>query len=497
MRNRLIVLYVFVCISGLLSLNQASAQKAINLVTDLSKLGRKDSSAIVRDMNRGGIFVYTNASLKADNGIVFTAAGGGFWVRQYEDGIKPEWYGAKADGVSDDKAAMQAAVNYALSRPGIAKIKLTSNVYRLNTNVTVDLGPGRTNRGIVISGSNSKVFCAGGGFVCVAANQGQQDSKVTFEDLYFYGDNGHRVNAITQAFIDFFTVRDCKFDNVAAAVSMSYCGMGLVTNCFFWGCEYGVKLLQMRDTKISLSHAYHCKYGYYLEGAPKGSIFETSGGVTVDQCTANASDVSNMFLQRLYAPVITGAQLEQSPNNLTIRSCQYGSWTGGFIGPSTSNATGAYSILVDDAGGFSNDFWNVTGMIAQGRARFNSARQWQISNLVLINNYNDNGSDNADVTLFNCNEMKFLNAEIGGTSSFTIKIEPNTAGTFISNSHLNGPLLINGAANGRHGRTSIRASTIGGGVVSAGVKANETFEYTDNFGGKDNILISPFTRKQQ
>jgi hypothetical protein len=491
------VLFAFIVGLSLTSTNIVYAQKVLRSFDELSRRGKRDSVVMVGDLNRGGLFVYSATSQKADNGIVFAASGGGVWIRQYEDGIKPEWFGAKADGTSDDKPAVQAAVNYALSRPGVGRVKFTGNVYRLNSNVSVDLGPGRTNRGIVISGSNSKIFCAGGGFVCVAANQGQQDSKVTFEDLYFYGDNNHRVNAITQTFIDFFTVKDCKFDNVAAAVSMSYCGMGLVTNCFFWGCEYGVKLLQMRDTKISLSHAYHCKWGYYLEGSPKGSIFETSGGVTVDQCTANASDVSNMFLQRLYAPVITGAQLEQSPNNLTIRSCQYGTWTGGFIGPATSNANGAYSILVDDAAGFSNDFWNINGMIAQGRVRFNAARQWQINNFVLLNGHKDNASDNANLTMFNCNEMKFLNAEIGGASSYTIKIEENTAGTYISNSHLNGPLLINGAPNRRFGRTSVRASTIGGGVVSSGAKANETFEYTDNFGGKDYILISPFNMKQK
>ncbi|HEX8278551.1 MAG TPA: hypothetical protein VF540_07640, partial [Segetibacter sp.] len=403
--KKLIVPYIFLSAVCFLHSNIAGAQKVVNSVSSLSNFSKKDSTVFVSDVNRGGFFVYTNAALKADNGVVFAAAGGGFWVRHYEDGIKPEWYGAKANGESDDKDAIQAAVNYVLSQPGIAKIRLTSNIYRLNSNVTVNLGPGRTTRGIVVSGSNSKVYCAGGGFVCVAANQGQQESKVTFEDLYFYGNANSKVNAISQTFVDFFTVRDCKFNTVAAAISMSYCGMGLVTNCFFWSCEYGVKLLQMRDTKISLSHAYHCKYGYYLEGAPDGNIFNTSGGVTVDQCTANASGVSNMYLRRLYAPVITGAQLEQSPNNLTIISCQYGTWTGGFIGPSTSNESGAYSILVNDAGGFSNDFWNVTGMNAQGRVRLNAARQWQIANFILINNNKNNGSDNANLTLNNCNEM--------------------------------------------------------------------------------------------
>jgi hypothetical protein len=335
MKKKLKILYLLLLIFDIVDAHKVFAQKATNSISDLGKFGKRDTSVFVRDVNRGGIFVHTNTTLKADNGVVFTSADGGFWVRQYEDGIKPEWFGAKADGISDDKEAIQAAVNYALSRPGIARITFTSNVYRLNSNVTIDLGKGRSTRGIVISGSNSKIFCAGGGFVCVAANQGQHDSKMTFEDLYFYGDGNRRVNAIAQTFVDFFTVRDCKFNDVAAAISMSYCGMGLVSNCFFWNCEYGVKLLQMRDTKISLSHAYHCKWGYYLEGSPTGSIFNTSGGVTVDQCTANASEVSNMFLKRLYAPVITGAQLEQSPNNLTIRSCQYGTWTGGFIGPST------------------------------------------------------------------------------------------------------------------------------------------------------------------
>lgn len=57
---------------------------------------------VVTDVNRGGTFTYSNASLTDDNGIIFaaTAIGSGHWVRNWTPGevIDAAWYNLSGIG---------------------------------------------------------------------------------------------------------------------------------------------------------------------------------------------------------------------------------------------------------------------------------------------------------------------------------------------------------------------------------------------------------------
>ena len=75
---------------------------------------------MVKDLNRGGTFVYktaieinphTGSLYVVDGGIVFAKAGGGFWVRQYSGAINVKWFGAKGDGITDDTSCAENAFN--------------------------------------------------------------------------------------------------------------------------------------------------------------------------------------------------------------------------------------------------------------------------------------------------------------------------------------------------------------------------------------------------
>lgn len=101
----------------------------------------------------------------------------GAWKRVYSlwEGFKPEWFGAKADGASDDKNAIQACVDYAikeslaatkglphavgLSNRPAALIQFDGNGYRISGPIEINsLGEfefrGGLNRTTIISGDD-------------------------------------------------------------------------------------------------------------------------------------------------------------------------------------------------------------------------------------------------------------------------------------------------------------------------------------------------------
>lgn len=87
----------------------------------------------ITDPDQEGFFVYDSGdTVSADNtGTILVSADGARFKRIVDNySVNAKWYGAKGDGVADDTASIQAALNEALRWPNV-KVTVPSGTYRL------------------------------------------------------------------------------------------------------------------------------------------------------------------------------------------------------------------------------------------------------------------------------------------------------------------------------------------------------------------------------
>jgi len=104
----------------------------VSTVEDLASVPSSYTTAIVKDLDRGGTFIWSSTGI-ANGGTVFAGATG-FWTRQYSGAVNVKWFGAVGDGISDDTIAFQNTINYAISNDVVIEdkqgltIRLTSTI---------------------------------------------------------------------------------------------------------------------------------------------------------------------------------------------------------------------------------------------------------------------------------------------------------------------------------------------------------------------------------
>lgn len=94
-------------------------------------------TTIVRDENRGGMFIYRPTGV-ANGGTIFDSSSTGKWCRQYDGAVNVKWFGAKGDGATDDTLAIQNAINYVGITHSSLLFPITSNGdYKISSQLVI------------------------------------------------------------------------------------------------------------------------------------------------------------------------------------------------------------------------------------------------------------------------------------------------------------------------------------------------------------------------
>lgn len=119
-------------ITAVLAYLITSAQTSvIDNTSQLSSEDIKEKVVFVKDLQAGGSFIHSTASLPIDNGVVFARKQGGVWIRRFDkaQGVNPCWWGAKGDGINDDLPAINLATEYCLKNETI--MQFPSGIFRI------------------------------------------------------------------------------------------------------------------------------------------------------------------------------------------------------------------------------------------------------------------------------------------------------------------------------------------------------------------------------
>jgi len=133
----------------------------VDLISDLVTIDvAKHKTVIVKDLNRGGIFIWS-ATGTANGGTIF-AGSTGFWNRQYSGAVSIKWFGAICDGATDDSSAVQATLTFS------KLVSFPKANIRIGTQLELQDYSTILGNGCVINvDANKNVFHAGGAIVDV------------------------------------------------------------------------------------------------------------------------------------------------------------------------------------------------------------------------------------------------------------------------------------------------------------------------------------------
>jgi hypothetical protein len=226
-------------------LSAANNHITVNSVGDLRMLSAVSGNAdvTVRGYHAagdggGGQFYWDANSTDADDGGITIVPGGnppnGRWKRIVQSEVNVKWFGAVADGATEDTLSIQAALDY-VDRLGGGKVSVPKGVYFVSGGTTNGL---RIGSNTLVEGAGASTVILSKAFVAIS-NKGWMwswsdpspgDNHITVQNLAIDCSNGGNNG------VGFFGVTDSTIHNVRVINPKGY-GIWLIRWGDVWGKE--------------------------------------------------------------------------------------------------------------------------------------------------------------------------------------------------------------------------------------------------------------------
>ena len=315
----------------------------VDTIDDFPSSASTGDTCIVKDLDRGGIFIYDSTKVSEDNG------GTNFngWIRQYSGAVNVKWFGAKGDGVTSASLSINSSLA-AVYAAGGGTVLVPAGNYRLTS--------------ILKIGGNTTLKCD----TCVRFLKDHDATFInnglgfdTLSVIPAYGGHGNIV-------IDGGTWEGFAFGRFDG-----YTGLALG-----YGKNIVVKNIILKDS-IGPGHAVDmsCCDDVLFENCKFLGYAADASDPSTQDCIQLDHNVEGSF------PYF-GVPVFKQNRNITVRGCTFG--------PNPDNADvrfGSHYIGVGAHGSVHNEWhYNITieDCIFEG-SRFAAIRPWKISNLKVLN----------------------------------------------------------------------------------------------------------------
>lgn len=235
----------------------------------------------------GGTFYWDNTSGETDNGGTVIQptglVGNGRWKRNVTDHVNVKWFGAKGDGVTDDTAAIQAALSFIQSQQNRMRLAFHQGVFLFSSTLNMP-----NNSGIVgASKGQTRLVFIGSNYAIKMSEAISTKQNLRFSDFTLIGTSAatHGIYMENVQRSDFERIR---FESFTAGTALQFHGSNAI-GCY-WnqiiGCNFvGSCLVGARFTTDDpldfLSNA----------NALRGCEFHYAGtGVNLDHGDSNVVD---------------------------------------------------------------------------------------------------------------------------------------------------------------------------------------------------------------
>ena len=278
--------------AGWINVGSSETAYTVATVENLVSVPSDYTTAIVKDLDRGGTFVWSSTGTA--NGVTVFAGATGYWNRQYSGAVNVKWFGAKGDGVTDDTDALIAAIAY-LNANSYVCLEFPAGNYLVTRSVaTPDIG-GRSCFSITSSGWTIR-------------GKGRDVSKIIFSQT-----DGFSARLLDIHGSNSWTISDISVEGVN--VPTSYAGTDLSralscrTNSHFEIKNFGVKNVQ--------SYAIAHQVGPFYNGLWENIRLENVGndGIDIKNWDSSGNFAGNRDLTiKNIEGINVGMFTEESPN---------------------------------------------------------------------------------------------------------------------------------------------------------------------------------------